>query len=69
MCCRLVDELCNKDDGGDHTGDKTDSTDHDVESGKVHDSAEAEEDKKQRKDENTHPNYKMYGNHPHASSD
>ena len=41
----LVDELGDEDNSGDHTGDKADSSDHDIEGGKTHDSTETEEDK------------------------
>ena len=56
MSGRLVDEFSDKDDGCDHTGNKTDSSNHDVEGSKTHDSAETEEHKKQREDKNTNSN-------------
>ena len=49
----LVDELGDKNNGSDDTCNKTDSPNHDVEGSKTHDGTETEEDKKQRKDENT----------------
>ena len=69
MSRRLVDELRPEDNGCDHTGDKADSADDDVEVGEVHlapqVAAQAEEDEAEGEDEDPHSNHKVDCHHPH----